>query len=143
MKEIPELQGNHLESDTRTVLYAKNALRKKCLYSELFWSVFYRIRAEYGEISVFRPNSGKCGPEHNNSEYRYFSCSDADTNYPGNIVIRANDSDIAVILICNIHHIKSDGWYDPEHNYENSRESSKSLMLKMFLHCRSYAFPWI
>ena len=26
------------------------ALREKCLYSELFWSVFSRIRTEYGEI---------------------------------------------------------------------------------------------
>ena len=28
-------------------------LRKKCLYSELFWSVLCLIRTEYGEI-VFR-----------------------------------------------------------------------------------------
>ena len=26
------------------------SLRKKCPYSELFWSVFSRIRTEYGEI---------------------------------------------------------------------------------------------
>ena len=26
------------------------ALRKDCLYTELFWSVFSRIRTEYGEI---------------------------------------------------------------------------------------------
>ena len=25
-------------------------LREKCPYWELFWSVFYRIRTEYGEI---------------------------------------------------------------------------------------------
>ena len=39
-------------------------LREKCPYSELFWSVFSRIRTEYLEIlSVFSPNAGKCGPE--------------------------------------------------------------------------------
>ena len=26
------------------------SLREKCSYSELFWSVFSRIRTEYGEI---------------------------------------------------------------------------------------------
>ena len=34
-----------------------------------------------------------------------------------------NDTDIAVILICNIHHIDSDVWYDSGHNYDNCRES--------------------
>ena len=29
----------------------KHTLRKKCLYSELFWSVFSRIRTEY-EVSL-------------------------------------------------------------------------------------------
>ena len=29
-------------------------LRKKCPYSELFWSVFSRIRTEYGEIRKMR-----------------------------------------------------------------------------------------
>ena len=39
-----------------------DTLCKKCLYSELFWSVFSRIQAVYGEIrsiSVFSPNAGK------------------------------------------------------------------------------------
>ena len=39
--------------------FAENTLREKCPYSELFWSVFTRIRTEY----VFSPNAGKCGPE--------------------------------------------------------------------------------
>ena len=42
-------------------------LREKCPYSELFWSAFFRIRTEYGEIlSVFlriQSDAGKCGPE--------------------------------------------------------------------------------
>ena len=32
-------------------------LRKKCLYSELFWSVFSRIRTDYGEIQSISPYS--------------------------------------------------------------------------------------
>ena len=30
-------------------------LRKKCPYSELFWSVFPRIRTEYGDIRSISP----------------------------------------------------------------------------------------
>ena len=33
------------------------ALRKKCPYPELFWSVFSRIRTEYGEIQSISPYS--------------------------------------------------------------------------------------
>ena len=42
-------------------------LDKKCPYSELFWSLFSRIRTELRRdtpyLSVFSPNAGKCGPE--------------------------------------------------------------------------------
>ena len=58
----------------------ENTQREKCPYLELFWSVFYRIRAEYGEIrSIFpylvrmRENAGQ-----NNSEYGHFFRSDKD-----------------------------------------------------------------
>ena len=51
-----------------------NSLRKKCPYSELFWSTFSRIRTEYGEIVyylyVLNPNTRKCGLD--NSEYGHF-----------------------------------------------------------------------
>ena len=41
---------------------SEKSLRKKCPYSELFWSAFSRIRTEYG------PNAGKCGEnEHQNN----------------------------------------------------------------------------
>ena len=43
------------------------ALREKCLYSEFFWSVFSRIRTEYGEM---QENTGQ-----KNSQYEHFSCS--------------------------------------------------------------------
>ena len=32
-------------------------LREKCQYSELFWSVFFRTRTEYGEIWSISPYS--------------------------------------------------------------------------------------
>ena len=42
----------------------KWTLPKMCPYSELFWSVFSRVRTEYGEILVrIFPNAGKYGPE--------------------------------------------------------------------------------
>ena len=48
------------------------SLRKNCPYSELFWSVFSRIRTEYGEIrSIQFENT-----DQNNSEYEHFSRSD-------------------------------------------------------------------
>ena len=58
-----------------TVPYFTYSLREKCPYSECFWSVFSRIRTEYGEIrsisfySVWmRENT-----DQENSEYRNFS----------------------------------------------------------------------
>ena len=53
------------------------SLRKKCSYSEIFWSVFCRIRTEYGEIlgisshSVWMPEN----LDQKNSEYGQFFCS--------------------------------------------------------------------
>ena len=41
----------------------EHALREKCPYSEFFWSVYSRIRTEYGKIPVFSPTAGKYGPE--------------------------------------------------------------------------------
>ena len=53
----------------------KNALRKKFLYSELFWSAFSRIWTEYGEILPYsvriRENANL-----NNSKYGHFSRND-------------------------------------------------------------------
>ena len=42
--------------------YFKNyteTLRNKCPYLEFFWSVFYSIRTEYGEILRMRENTGQ------------------------------------------------------------------------------------
>ena len=40
-------------------LKRRNALREKCPYSELFWSLFSRIRTEYGEILRISPYSAR------------------------------------------------------------------------------------
>ena len=66
-----------------------------------------------------------------------FHANNADIIDSGNIVVWANDSDVAVILICNVHDMDSDVWYDSGHNYSNSREFisiKKLVMFKMFLH---------
>ena len=56
------------------------ALREKCPYSELFWSAFSRIRAEYGEILCISPYSIRMreNADQNNSEYGHFLRSDGD-----------------------------------------------------------------
>ena len=48
-------------------------MRKKRQYSELFWSVFSRIRTEYGEILI-SPYSVRIreNTDQNNSEYDHF-----------------------------------------------------------------------
>ena len=56
----------------------KQALRKKCPYSELFWSAFSRIRSEYREILRIFPYSVRMreNANQNNSEYGHFSRSE-------------------------------------------------------------------
>ena len=51
------------------------ALRKKCPYSELFWSAFFHSRTEYGEMLRIFPNSVRMleSTDQNNSEYGHFS----------------------------------------------------------------------
>ena len=55
----------------------KISLRKKCRYSELFWSAFSRIRTEYGEILRISPYSVLMleNANQNNSKYGHFPCS--------------------------------------------------------------------
>ena len=49
-------------------------LRQKCPYSELFWSVFSRIRTEYGEILRISSYSVRMreNTDQNNCKYGYF-----------------------------------------------------------------------
>ena len=53
------------------------SLRKKYLYSELFWSVFSHSRTEYGEIWSISQYSVQIreNADQNNSEYIHFSRS--------------------------------------------------------------------
>ena len=44
-------------------LQISSALREKCPYLGLFWSVFSRIRTKYGETLRISSNVGKYGPE--------------------------------------------------------------------------------
>ena len=44
--------------------YAQSILRKKCPYSEFFWSVFSRIWTEYGEILSISLYSVRMGKMH-------------------------------------------------------------------------------
>ena len=52
-------------------------LSEKCPHSEFFWSVFSRIRAEYGEILRISPGSVQMreNADQKNSEYRLLSRS--------------------------------------------------------------------
>ena len=67
-----KLTDSHLEKN-RNVAEEKEKvihLRKKCPYSELFWSVFSRIWTEYGEILRISPYSVRMreNADQNNSE---------------------------------------------------------------------------
>ena len=44
----------------RTHFFLNNSLCKKCTYSELFWTLFSRIRTD---LSAFIPSAGKYRPE--------------------------------------------------------------------------------
>ena len=50
------------------------ALCKTCPYTELFWSVFFRIWTEYGELRSISPYSVQMreNTDQNNSEYERF-----------------------------------------------------------------------
>ena len=52
----------------------KKSLLEKCPYSELFWSVFSRIRTEYGEIQIISPYSVRMreNTDQSKSEYGHF-----------------------------------------------------------------------
>ena len=53
------------------------ALGKKCPYSEIFWSVFSRIRTKYEEIRSISPYLVRmqANTDQNNSEYGHFLAS--------------------------------------------------------------------
>ena len=67
MKLIPRFKG----------LEVVITLREKCPYSEFFWSIFSRIRTEYGEIQSISPYPVRMreNTDQKNSEYGHFSRS--------------------------------------------------------------------
>ena len=56
------------------IIHLLPSLREKCPYSELFWSVFSRIRTEYGEAFHISPYSVRMreNTDQSNSEYGHF-----------------------------------------------------------------------
>ena len=64
------------------VTLVMSKLRKKCPYSELFWSAFTRIRTECGKIRSISPYSVQIreNADQNNSEYGQFSRSSKHSN---------------------------------------------------------------
>ena len=63
--------------DANRKQYNKVTLRKKCPYSELFWSVFSRIPTEYGNLLHESPNSVQMleNTDQKYSQYGHFSHS--------------------------------------------------------------------
>ena len=60
-----------------TVQLLSFTLRKRCPHSEFFWSVYSRIRTEYGEIFRISPYSVRMWKytDQENSEYGHLLCS--------------------------------------------------------------------
>ena len=60
-----------------------NTLCEKCPFPEFLWSVFSRIRTEYGEIRSISPYSVRMreNADQKISEYRHFSRSDGVTPF--------------------------------------------------------------
>ena len=63
-----------MKTDVSINFMLKLSLREKRPYLELFWSVFSRIRTEYGEILRISPYSVRMwdNTDQNNSEYGHF-----------------------------------------------------------------------
>ena len=59
-------------------IYQSQTLREKCPYSEIFWSVFSRIRTEYREIPSISPYSVQMweNTDQKNSEFTHFPRSE-------------------------------------------------------------------
>ena len=56
----------------------EESVRENCVYLELFWSAFSRIRTEYGEILRISPYSVQMREkaDQNNYKYGHFSSSE-------------------------------------------------------------------
>ena len=56
-REVCWAGKNQNNTDKRTVIELEHFEHHMCPYSESFWSVFYRIQSEYGEIRSIYPYS--------------------------------------------------------------------------------------
>ena len=77
------LRNSFLRTKSQEDRLKYNTLGEKCPYSELFWSVFSRNRAECGEIRNISPYSLQMreNTDQNNSEYRHFLHSDKQRDF--------------------------------------------------------------
>ena len=68
---LDSFKSNQWQNQNRPLVIT---LRQKCPYSELFWSVFSRIRTEYGEILRISSYSVRMreNADQNNCKYGYF-----------------------------------------------------------------------
>ena len=59
-----------------------------------------------------------------------FHAKHADINDPGEIVVRANDTDVVIIFLANINLFSSEVWYELGLDYNNTREYLSIAKLK-------------
>ena len=83
MNTFRRMRLNYENYSLRRILFQtlkqhSDSLRKKCTYSDLFWSVFSSIRSKYGEIRSISPYSVRMreNTDQKNSEYGHFSRSE-------------------------------------------------------------------
>ena len=63
------------EINCNCIIVIEITLREKCLYLKFFWSLFFRIRIEFGNLQSSFPYSAQNARKHNqeNSKYGDFS----------------------------------------------------------------------
>ena len=60
-----------------------------------------------------------------------FHVKHADINDPGEIVVRANDTDVVIIFLANINLFSAEVWYESGLDYNNAREYLSITKLKL------------
>ena len=64
-----------------------------------------------------------------------FHAKHADLHHPGNIIVRANDADVCIILTTNVHHLANFHlWYDAGLEFDNTREYVDVTSLSTSIH---------
>ena len=83
MKTFSQMRLNNENCSLRRILFQmlkqqSHSLRKRCTYSELFWSVIFSIWTQYGEVRSISSYSVRMweNTDQNNSEYEHFSHND-------------------------------------------------------------------